>query len=194
MRDVDAATCEGTDRWRCTTDGCGSSTDASEEVCLPGSDCSNGPCSLRPDRMPSPLEGLCPLHTPALPCGAVTCQPGEACCWDVVTKQGRCATDGNCDPPVGSGHAYRLYTCRRPSDCGPGLECFNGTGSSVYEQYLCDRSACSLLTLVLGPILCDQIADCPFEVVRGDPPQTFRVKACQHEADDPPGVKSCAYR
>ncbi len=187
--------CQSRERWSCVAGSCGTFSDSTAELCLRGSTCASGPCRAREGVVGWPLEGFCPLEGPELACGGTRCKSGEACCWNAATNEGRCTSDGTCgtdafDPKK----PFRLFTCERPSDCGPGFECFNTSGLDSHEEYLCGHTQCHPLTVVLGPVLCEKPADCPKTMLRGDPPKAFGLVGCKRRADHPPGVKACAYR
>jgi hypothetical protein len=180
-------TCMTSGKTICTPKKCGQTLEVSNEVCLPGSTCASGACIVASGKR----EGSCPLDANALRCGAATCKVGEACCWDPVRRTGSCAAGDTC-PTAGASHRF---TCLRPSDCGPGLECFNGSGTVTFSDYHCGRVRCSSTALVAGPMLCESVADCPW-VPRAEPNGEIRgygPRSCQTDKDLPAGVKACSY-
>lgn len=180
--------CELTELWRCSNASCGDMPDSTWELCLLGSSCPSGPCKQRNGESSS-THGYCPLDNRTLNCGNVTCGAGEACCWDTVTRTGRCVSDGEC----GGNNPWRLFVCQHASECDSGSDCVNSSGSAFSQVFTCHDTKCSAMTLYLGPYLCDSKSDCPPGIFTGDPPQELPVKGCAHLPEYPPGVKACRY-
>lgn len=189
--------CESSERWRCQAGPCDPTGEPSSELCLPGSSCARGACLADESTEGWPLQGRCPLDTPAIACGGKTCAEGESCCFRPKTKTGTCVkSEEECSPDYATQDARKLFHCRSPEDCGGG-ECFSVTGDIMRQVFSCGELRCNPMVGIAGPYLCKTRADCAPSITLIESEttdRTYQLTGCNADPGYPSGIRVCQYR
>jgi len=111
-----------------------------------------------------------------IPCGAVSCGDGQACCWNSDRQQGRCAVADSCDLQA----SEATLSCGSPADCPDGECCQSPLGTlSCQPRGTCVQS--------MGATLCNQVTDCGLIAA------SIKAQSCSERPKYPPGMKFCSY-